>query len=142
MRRKTRPFIPDPLAELAELGGVIGDLFPPLPAGRLAPGTAAHIAGGWTITRQKDSIAPDGPLERYRLNGERQHKQTGVINDSLKVEAGTVESEKGTVLWSPGRGLLRWERRIQMDVNLPAQGVVPRAVRTAVEQEVVVERVE
>lgn len=136
------PFIPDPLAELAELAGVIGDLFPPLPAEPLVAGAAAHITGGWTITRQKDSITPDGPLQRYRLDGERQHKQTGVINDSLKVEAGTVESEKGTVLWSPGRGLLRWERRISMDVNLPAQGVVTRAVRTAVEQVVVVERTE
>ena len=121
---------------------MIGDLFPPLPAEPLAPGVAAHLTGGWTITRQKDSIAPDGPLERYRLNGERQRKQTGVINDSLKVEASTVESEKGTVVWSPGRGILRWERRIHMDVNLPAQGPVSRAVRTEVEQVVVVERLE
>jgi hypothetical protein len=134
------PFIPDPLAELAELGGVVGDLFPPLPGELLAPGTAAHLTGGWTITRQKDSVAPGGPIERYRLDGERQRKQTGVINDSLKVEATTVESEKGTVLWSPGRGLLRWERRIRMDVNLPAQGVVNRAVRTSIEQSVLLER--
>jgi len=136
------PFIPDPLAELAELEGVIGDLFPPLPGEALPPGGSTHLTGGWTLTRRSDSVAAGERLQRYRLDGARQRKQTGVINDSVSVEARTSESEKGSVLWSPGRGLLRWERRIQIDVSLPAQGVVQRAVRTAVEQYVVVERVE
>jgi hypothetical protein len=136
------PFIPDALAELAELAGVIGDLFPPLTGGELAPGGSAHLAGGWTIMRRADSVSADGPLERYRLNGERQRKQSGVINDTLRVEAGSDELEKGIVLWSPRLGLLRWERHIQIEVNLPAQGAVRRSVRTALEQLVVVERVE
>lgn len=136
------PFIPDPLAELAELRGVVGDLFPPLPGGALAPGGTAHLAGGWTISRRTDSATAAGPLQRYRLDGARQRKQTGVINDSTRVEAATDESEKGTVLWSVDRGLIRWDRRIQIEVNLPAQGVVRRAVRTAVEQHLVVERVD
>lgn len=136
------PFIPDPLAELAELGGVVGDLFPPLSGVDLAPGSSAHLAGGWTITRRTDSVTAGGPLQRYRLDGARQRKQSGVINDSTRVEATTDETEMGTVLWSAERGLIRWDRRIQFEVNLPAQGVVRRAVRTAVEQHVVVERVE
>jgi len=136
------PFIPDPLAELAELGGVVGDLFPPFPSGELSPGGSAHLAGGWTISRRTDSATAAGPLQRYRLDGARQRKQTGVINDSMRVEAATDETEQGAVLWSVERGLLRWERRIQIEVSLPAQGVVRRAVRTAVEQHVVVERVE
>ena len=136
------PFIPDPLEELAELGGAVGDLFPPLSGVDLAPGSSAHLAGGWTISRRTDSSTAAGPLQRYRLDGARQRKQTGVINDSTRVEAATDETEKGTVFWSAARGLIRWERRIQIDVNLPAQGMVHRAVRTAVEQHVVVERVE
>lgn len=136
------PFIPDPLAELAELGGVVADLFPPLAGEELPQGGSAHLAGGWTISRRADSVTSAGPLQRYRLDGERQRKQTGVINDTTRVEAATEESEKGTVLWSADRGLIGWDRRIQVEVNLPAQGVVRRAVRTAVEQHVMVERVE
>jgi len=136
------PFIPAPLAELAELRGVIGDFFPPLPSGDLAPGATVHLAGGWTMTRRSDSVEAGGHLLRYRLDGVRHRKQSGLINDSLHVEAGTDETEQGAVTWSPARGLLRWERRIQIDVNLPAQPGVTRASRTAMEQYVIVERVE
>jgi hypothetical protein len=136
------PFIPGPLAELAELEGVVGDLFPPLPGADLVPGATAHLAGGWTITRRPDSVETGMHLLRYRLDGIRHRKQSGLINDSVRVEASADETERGAVTWSPGLGLLRWERRIQIEVNLPAQGAVTRAVRTALEQYVIVERVE
>jgi hypothetical protein len=135
-----QPFIPDPVAEIAELGTVLDDLLPPLPAGELAAGQAVALEGGWRIERRADSVAGALTLRRYTLTGERRHAAVGAPIDSLPVEANTYERETGSLVWDFRRGPLVWQRQITMTAALPAKGAIRRAVRTQIEQSVVLER--
>lgn len=135
-----QPFIPDPLAEIAELGSAMDDLLPPLPSAELKIGGSATVEGGWRIERQADSTNGGRTLRRYAISGERRKSEVGAPIDSLPVEATSVEQETGTMVWDPGQGPVRWRRQITLTAALPAKGAIRRAVRTQIEQTVLLER--
>ena len=135
-----QPFIPDPLAELAELGSALDDLLPPLPATELKVGGSVTAADGWRIERQSDSAAGGRTLRRYLITAERRRAEVGAPIDSLPVEANTFEQETGTMVWDPDRGPLSWRRQLTLTAALPAKGAIRKPVRTQIEQSVVLER--
>lgn len=135
-----QPFIPDPIAELAEMGSAFDDLLPPLPKAGIRPGQTVAVEGGWRIERRADSVAGADTLRRYALTGERRRTAIGASVDSLPVEAATLERESGDLVWDSRRGPLRWMRQITMSAALPAKGAIRRAVRTQIEQTILLER--
>lgn len=137
---RDQPFIPDPVAEIAELGSAFDDLLPPVPTRDLSVGQSMTLEGGWRIERRSDSLAGRSSLQRYALSGERRRTAVGAELDSVTVEAATYEKESGTLVWDSLRGPLVWLREITMSAALPAKGPVRRAVRTQIEQSVRLER--
>ena len=133
-----QPFIPEAISEIADMATAFDDLLPPLPMGGLAVGQAMALPGGWRIERRADSAS----LIRFSLSGERRKTAVGAQLDSTLVEAATFEKEMGTLLWDRSRGPMLWSRQITMSAALPAKGAIRRAVRTQIEQSVLLERLE
>src|SRR5687768_191523 len=52
---KVRPFVPDEIAEIAEMGGALDDFFPPVPSRPLKAGEEWTDSLGLTIRRLPDS---------------------------------------------------------------------------------------
>ncbi len=136
-----RPFIPDDVAQVAELNGALEDLLPPLPQVGLAPGTGWKDGFGTVITRLSDGRHAGRRVERYRLIRRISRSELRLLPDSSEVRATRVEDETGTIFWSVELGLVRWERTITVDVSVPRGGVVQSPFRTRIVQQVTVERV-
>ncbi|HXE56878.1 MAG TPA: hypothetical protein VNK43_02660 [Gemmatimonadales bacterium] len=129
------PFVPDEVAEVADLGGVLADLFPPLPDRPLAPG---EVAGDSTVSirRLPDSVAAGARLARYRLERRHASRTERTVGDTLGFVADQVQTEEGAFVWHPTQGLLRWERQVTIETTIPAEGAVRRPVRARVEQRI------
>jgi hypothetical protein len=89
---------------------------------------------------------PDGNrdgrrVERYRLTRRLEREERRLLPDSSEVLARRRESESGSYEWAPDVGLVRWERNITVDVEVPAGAVVQQPFRTRIQQQVTVERV-
>lgn len=130
------PFIPDELAEVADLAAVMDDFLPLLPPTPLAVGQQWSDTTGLSIRR-----LPDGArTQRYRWTATRRRGDRYAASDSLSVTLDQVIKETGELEWSPALGPLRWTRRINVSARIPATGGVKRPVRSAVEQTVTVTR--
>ena len=136
-----RPFIPDDVAQVAEVSGALEDLLPPLPQVGLTPGRGWKDGFGTVITRLPDGLHQGRRVERYRLIRRTSQEESRLLPDSSAVRASRVEEETGIVLWSVEVGLVRWERSITVDVSVPSGGVVQAPFRTRIVQQVTVERV-
>jgi hypothetical protein len=136
-----RPFIPDEVAQVAEINGALEDLLPPLPRVALTPGTGWKDGFGTVITRLADGRHAGRGVERYRLIRRTSRSELRLLPDSSEVRATRVEDESGTIFWSVELGLVRWERSITVDVGVPRGGVVQSPFRTRIVQQVTVERV-
>lgn len=136
-----RPFVPDDVAQVAELSGALEDLLPPLPQPALAPGKGWKDGFGLVITRLPDGLHQGRRVERYRLIRRTSREEARLLPDSSIVRATRIEDETGIVLWSVEVGLVRWERAITVDVSVPSGGVVRSPFRTTIVQQVTVERV-
>jgi hypothetical protein len=110
------PFIPDEVAEIAELRGVLADFLPLLPDSALTPGTRFH----WTRSSAADS--------------------TTVLQDSLAVPVRSETEESGTLEWDAGLGPVRWERLLKVRARIPPGRPFSRGVVTEVSQRVNVTR--
>ena len=130
------PFIPDEIALVADLSNAAADLFPLLPLSPLALGATAADSGRAAITRLQDSIASQGRIERYRLTRSRKVTTTRTMQDTLTVRVVEQETENGVWSWDPAGGLLGWTRRVVVDVTIPVQGTLRRAVHTRVDQQI------
>ena len=110
------PFIPDEVAGVAELRGILGDFFPLLP----------------------DSALGDGATWRWstRTSGD----STTIAEDSLAIPVHRESIEAGSLVWSAAVGPVRWEREITVTANIPAGRPFPRGVVSVVRQVVRVER--
>jgi hypothetical protein len=108
------PFIPDEVAEVAELSHLVEDFFPLLPDSGL--GGPRHQ---WS--RRSDSVT------------------TAVVQDSaLAVRRETEET--GSLEWDPVRGPSGWERRVRVTARIPPGGPFRRGLVTGLVQTIRVTR--
>ncbi len=137
-----RPFVPDDIAQVADVGDALGELFPVLPRRALAPGAAWEDGFGTVITRLPDGMRDARAVERYRLERRAVREESRLLPDSSEVRATRKERETGVFEWSKELGPVRWEREITVDVDVPAGGVVRQPFRTRIEQKATIERAE
>ena len=110
------PFIPDEVAGVAYLRGILQDLFPLLPDSALGDGATWR----WSTQASSDS--------------------TTVVEDSLAIPVHRESIEGGSLVWNQGIGPVRWEREITVTATIPAGRPFPRGVVSVVKQAVRVER--
>ena len=135
-----RPFIPDEVAEVAELGGALEDLLPPLPTAPLEVGQKWGDSTGLELRRLPDSVAAGGVVHRLRLRVRTEAQLAAVRGDTLTVPAQQVTLEEGQLDWAPRVGLVRRVRHIVVESTIPAGGPLPQAVRSRLEQDVTLVR--
>ena len=135
-----RPFIPDEVAEVAELAGALEDLLPPLPTAPLEVGQRWGDSTGLELRRLPDSGAAGRLLHRLRLRERTEAQAARVRGDTLSVPAHQVTLEEGQLDWNPRVGLVRWVRHIVVESTIPAGGPIPQAVRSSLTQDVTLSR--
>ena len=136
-----RPFIPDEVAEVVELGGALEDLLPPLPSAPLEVGQRWEDSTGVELRRLPDSVAAGAVVHRLHLRARAETQVASVRGDTLSIPAHQVTIEEGQLDWAPRIGLVRRVRHIVVESTIPAGGPVPRAVRSRLEQDVRLSRI-
>ncbi len=137
---KVRPFVPDEVAELAEMGGALDDFFPALPARALKPGEEWTDSLGLTIRRLPDSALSGLPLFRFALESRKESRVASAPADTLPLKLHQKTAERGEFVWHPLLGLLRRDRRIVVETTVPPSRTVRQAVRSKVEQRITLVR--
>lgn len=137
---KVRPFVPDEVAEIAEMGGALNDFFPPVPARALKPGEAWTDSLGLTLRRLPDSALSGLPLFRFALESRKESRTAPTPADTLPLKLRQKTEERGEFVWHPLLGLLRRDRRIVVETTVPPSRSVRQAVRSRVEQKITVVR--
>jgi hypothetical protein len=135
------PFVPDQVAEFADLHDAFTDLLPPLPPALLQAGAVWRDGSGTTIERLGDSVGADGSIQRYRL--ERQSARRDVSldgSDTLRIPVKQTTVETGEFAWETARGLVSRTRTITVETEVPAGGAVRVPVRSRVVQRVTLVR--
>ena len=130
-----RPFVPDEVAELADLSSAARDLLPPLPPRALAPGQS-WTDSVLTITRLADTTVAGRSLVHFRLRSHAESRETVPRGDTVPMPVRQTVEEEGDIYWSPGSGLVRRLREIAIEVTVPPGGRVRQPVRSRVEQHV------
>ena len=138
-RADARPFIPDEVAEVADLSRALDDLLPRLPPRVLAVGATWADGAGLEIRRLGDSSGVDS-VYRFRLTLQRETREGALQGDSVPLRLRQSTREDGTFTWHASRGLLRRERHITVETYVPVEPRVRRPVRSRVEQNVTLER--
>lgn len=134
------PFIPDEIAEIADLSGALGDLLPRLPPIPLRLGGSWRDDLGTVISRTTNGAIGGRPVERYRLVRRSERTESRLLPDSSEVSANRTERETGVFSWSSELGIVRWERDLSDLVTVPAGGLVKQPFKTGIEQKVTVVR--
>lgn len=130
-----RPFVPDEVAELADLSSAANDLLPPLPPQPLEPGRSWSDSA-LTLTRAADTVIARRPLAHYTLASRTETREAMPHGDTLPIPLEQVTDERGDVYWSPAVGLVRRTRHITVEAAVPSGGRVRQPVRSRVEQRV------
>jgi hypothetical protein len=128
-----RPFVPDEVAEVAELSGALDDLFPPLPPVPLEPGRSWR-GGGLEISRLADSTVGRRRLLRFALRQRRERHETVPRGDTLPIPIRQTIAEEGELTWDRDAGLIRRTRAIVVETSILAGGRVRQPVRSRVVQ--------
>jgi hypothetical protein len=137
---RSRPFVPDEVAEVAGMATALDDFFPPLPDIQLEPGKAWTDSRGLTIRRLQDSALSGLPLFRFELERESQTRTNAKRGDSLTIPLRQLSKEQGAFVWHPLLGLLRRERNIVVQTSVPVSRAVRQPVRSKVEQRITITR--
>jgi hypothetical protein len=137
----TRPFVPDEVAEVSDLGSALDDLLPPLPPAALAVGEQWRDGSGLELTRLPDSLAGGRLVRRLALRSRSEAGRATVRGDTTAIAARQVTVEQGQVDWDATAGLLRRTRHIVVETSVPAGGPLRAPLRSRLEQDVVLERV-
>lgn len=138
---RARPFVPDEVAEVAELGGALDDLLPRLPPVALRVGERWTDSAGLELHRLADSAAGRRVIQRLAVRSRGETWHAPVRGDTITIAARQVTVEDGYVDWSPRVGLLRRVRHIAVETSVPAGGPVRQALRSRLEQNVSLVRV-
>ncbi|MFZ5623592.1 MAG: hypothetical protein ACOY71_04070 [Gemmatimonadota bacterium] len=138
---RVSPFVPEEVAQVADLASMARDFFPRLPPRALTPGD--EWRGTYTtIAREPDSLVAGVPLARYRIDLRRDRTDVQTVGPGLTpIDISLREEERGRLVWHPELGLLRRERLVVVESEIPAQGPIKRPSRNHIEQRIVVERV-
>jgi len=139
-RSRVRPFVPDEVAEMAEMSGALDDFFPPVPSRTLKAGEQWTDSLGLTIRRLPDSALSGVPLLRFALDSRREARAAPTPADTLPLKLRQKSEEHGEFVWHPLLGLLRRDRRIVVETTVPPSRSVRQAVRSKVEQQITVVR--
>jgi len=137
-----RPFVPDEIAQVSDVGDALERLLPRLPPVLLERGQSSKDDEGLVITRLADGSALDRVTQRFRLTTRFEGEDVRLLPDSTPVTAHRSETETGVYDWLPELGVVRWERQVTIDVSVPAGGVVKSAFRTRIEQQAATTRLE
>jgi hypothetical protein len=137
----SRPFVPDEVAEVSDLGAALDDLLPPLPPSALAVGDQWRDGSGLELTRLPDSLARGRPVRRLALRLRSEASRATVRGDTTAIAARQVTMEEGQVDWDAAGGLLRRTRHIVVETSVPAGGPLRAPLRSRLEQDVVLEQV-
>lgn len=128
------PFVPDQVAEFANLHDAFADLLPPLPPALLQPG-AVWRDGGTTIERLGDSAGAEGPIQRYHLERTATRRDVSLDgSDTLRIPVRQSTVEEGEFAWERVRGLLTRSRTVTVETDVPAGAAVRVPVRSRVVQ--------
>lgn len=130
-----RPFVPDEVAELADLSSAARDLLPPLPPRALRPGES-WTDSTVTLTRLPDTTVAGRVLLHLRLQSRGESEETVPRGDTVPVPVRQRVEEEGDVYWSPAVGLIRRVRAITVEATVPSGGRVRQPVRSRIEQQV------
>ena len=137
---EARPFVPDEVAEMADMATALDDFFPPLPPGPLPVGKAWTDSRGLTVRRLPDSSLSGLPLFRFELERRGEIRVVAKRGDTLSVPRRQVTEERGSFIWHPTLGLVRRDRKIVVQTAVPMSRTVRQPVRSKVEQQIVVAR--
>ena len=137
---KARPFVPDEVAEMADMATALDDFFPPVPPRPLPVGKSWTDSGGLTIRRLPDSALSGLPLFRFELERRSEMRVVAKRGDTLSVPRRQISEERGSFVWHPTLGLVRRDRRIVVQATVPVSRTVRQPVRSKVEQQIVVAR--
>ena len=129
------PFVPDEVAEVADLAGALDDLFPALPTTSLAPG-ASWGDSALALRRLSDTVVAGRRLQRFALTSRRERRETVPRGDTIPVPLRQTITEEGEFEWDPARGLERRARTIRVETSIPPNKQIRQAVRSRVEQEI------
>jgi hypothetical protein len=136
----TRPFVPDEVAEVSDLGAALDDLLPPLPPSALAIGEHWRDGSGLELIRLPDSLAGGRTVRRLALRSRSEASRATVRGDTTAIAARQVTVEEGEVAWDPTVGFLRRTRHIVVETSVPARGPVRAPLRSRLEQDIVLDR--
>jgi len=134
-RETARPYIPDGVAEVADVGRSLEDLLPPLPPRPLAVGEQWSDGAGLELQRLADSSARGRPIRRLWLRSKVQSDTAAIRGDTIQLPATEVTTEQGEVDWDAERGLLRRTRHIVIETSVPAGGPLKLPLRSRMEQQ-------
>ncbi|HET8625373.1 MAG TPA: hypothetical protein VFM14_17570 [Gemmatimonadales bacterium] len=134
-----RPFVPDGVAEVVDLSRLLEDLLPRLPRRALPVGAVWRDPGGLVIRRLSDNGSGDALL-RFRAALVRRVDSVRATGDTASIPAKQTSREEETFAWDATWGLVRRERHIVVDTEIPGGSTVGRPVRSRVEQRVTLER--
>lgn len=134
------PFVPNDVAEVADLQGVMAEFFPLLAPVELKPGREWVDSTGWKVRRRDDQREGGQIVKRYEWTGTRRAGDTTSVGDSAVVSVDQIIRETGELRWSDRLGPLGWSRHVVVNARIPARGGVKRPVTTVVEQDITVTR--
>ena len=124
---EARPFVPDEVAEVADLGGALDDLLPLLPSAALAVGERWSDSAGLELRRLPDSLAGRRVVQRLEVRSRAESRKATIRGDTASIAARQVTVEQGSVEWDPRAGLLRRVRHLVVETTVPAGGPVSAA---------------
>ena len=130
-----RPFLPDEVAEVADLSGVAQDLLPPLPPEPLGRGES-WAGAGLELSRLPDTVVAGRPLLHFRLESRGNIREAVPRGDTVPIPVRQTTVEQGDIFWSPTSGLVRRTRDITIEATVPTGGRITQPVRSRVVQRV------
>jgi hypothetical protein len=134
-----RPFIPDEVAEVADLSGAAGDLLPSLPPRDLAPGEVWRDSG-LIFSRLTDTLVGRKPLMHFSIEVRSAVSETVPRGDTVAIPMKETTVEQGAIFWSPAVGLVLRTRDITVEATIPSGGRIRQPVRSRVVQHIVLTR--
>ncbi len=126
--REQVPFVPDEVGAVFDLGPLMDDWLPRLPARALRVGQADSTTGR-VIRRQRDA----GGARRFSWLIESRTDTLLRGRDSVEIPIRRATREEGTLVWDSGQGPLAWERTITTTLLRRAAGAW-QATGTGVQQ--------